>query len=364
MRDRPGGRRWLSIWPPVPPNALLRRASRDPPFPLAEPGFRLYVKARHGLFEGAKALGVGSGTAVLAPAYNHGSEIESLARTGAKIVFYACGESLEPDADDLERLLTPEVRVLYLIHYLGFPQDLLRWRAWCDERGLLLFEDSAQAWLSERAGHFAGSIGDLSIFCLYKSAGLDQPGALLSSAPPAPPSGPSRPALFSLTASQFAWLCQRIDLKGLAGRRRYRPFAPDPANEFELGDPRERCSRLAEAVMRRVAGTAMRERRRANYTVLLEELSEHVPAPFRMLPEGASPLQFPVWTRDKRSCLKRLAASGIEGADAWPLRHPLVRAGQFPSADAWRESLVGLPVHHGLRERDLDRVIAAARNAL
>ena len=106
MRDPFAGRRWLSVWPPVAPRTLLRRPSEPPPFPLAEAGFRPYVRARHGLFEGATALGVGQGATVLAPAYHHGSEIESLARTGARIDFYDSGDGLEPDPDQLESLLT------------------------------------------------------------------------------------------------------------------------------------------------------------------------------------------------------------------------------------------------------------------
>jgi dTDP-4-amino-4,6-dideoxygalactose transaminase len=352
------------VWPPVPPSALLRRPLGDPPFPLAEPGFRYYIRARHGLFEGARALGVGHDATVLAPAYHHGSEIETLARTGAKITFYDCGEALEPDPQELEQLLTPNVRVLYLVHYLGFPQDLRRWRAWCDERGLLLFEDAAQAWLSFRDGHFAGSLGDLSIFCLYKSAGLSQPGGMLCSVPPPGPAGSRRGAFSSLMGSHLAWLSQRMDLAGVTGRRRYRPFAPDPDTEFDLGDPAQRPSRLALSVVRRIGDSAIRERRRSNYAVLLKELSEHVPPPFRVLPEGASPLQFPIWTLDKGKCLERLATCGVEAADAWPLAHPLMQPGQFSMAEAWRASLVGLPVHQGLREGDLAQVVDAAKRSI
>jgi dTDP-4-amino-4,6-dideoxygalactose transaminase len=60
---------------------------------------------------------------ILVPAYNHGSEIEALLRAGIVCRFYDVGESLEPDEEELEALLDTRVRPLYLIHYLGFPQD-------------------------------------------------------------------------------------------------------------------------------------------------------------------------------------------------------------------------------------------------
>jgi dTDP-4-amino-4,6-dideoxygalactose transaminase len=65
---------------------------------------------------------------VLVPAYHHGSEIEALLQAGLRIRYYEVDRALEPDAAALESLLGPDVRALYLIHYLGFPQDAPRWR--------------------------------------------------------------------------------------------------------------------------------------------------------------------------------------------------------------------------------------------
>jgi dTDP-4-amino-4,6-dideoxygalactose transaminase len=301
---------------------------------------------------------------VLAPAYHHGSEIESLARTGADIVFYGCDESLEPDPAELDGLITPSVRVLYLIHYLGFMQDVRRWRAWCDERGLLLFEDVAQAWLSTRDGHHAGSLGDLSIFCFYKTLGLGQPGGLLCSSPPPGPHGAPVSVIRAMARSEMNWLCQRFDVVRLAGLRRPREEIPDRDTEFALGDPDRRPSRIAVRLPWRSEETAIRERRRANYAALLRELAEHVPPPFRVLDGGASPLQFPILARDRRGLVERLASNGVEAGEAWPMRHPLVEPERFPSTEALRHSVVGLPVHQQLREGDLEHILAAARRAL
>ena len=52
--------RRLSAWPPLPPRAHLRRPSEGPPpFPLADPGYRLFARARHAIYHGARALGLG-----------------------------------------------------------------------------------------------------------------------------------------------------------------------------------------------------------------------------------------------------------------------------------------------------------------
>ncbi len=143
----------LNVWPPLPFELYTRRPSKRLPFPLEEPDCRIFSLARHGLFMGIKALGLEPGDEVLVPAYHHGSEIEALVRAGIVCRFYDVGQRLEPDEKELEALLDTPVRALFLIHYLGLPQNAARWRAWCDEHGLLLIEDAAQAWMSSSGGH-------------------------------------------------------------------------------------------------------------------------------------------------------------------------------------------------------------------
>jgi dTDP-4-amino-4,6-dideoxygalactose transaminase len=120
----------LRVFPPA--RLRSRAAAGALPFPLAAAGCSLYARARHGLWAAARALGLGGGAVVLAPAYHHGSEIEALLRAGARCRFYEATPDLAPDEAELEEQLGPEVRALLLVHTLGFVQDAPRWRAWCD----------------------------------------------------------------------------------------------------------------------------------------------------------------------------------------------------------------------------------------
>jgi dTDP-4-amino-4,6-dideoxygalactose transaminase len=156
----------LTVWPTLPPDAWIRDRHAPLPFPLDHKGWRLFARGRHALWHGVRALGLGPGDAVLVPAYHHGSEVEALLRVGLECRFYGTDERLEPHEEELERLFKNGVRALHLTHYLGFPQDAPRWRRWCDERGLLLIEDAAQAWLASWDGRSVGSLGDLAMFCL------------------------------------------------------------------------------------------------------------------------------------------------------------------------------------------------------
>ena len=74
------------------------------------------------------------------------------------------------DPDEVRRLCeTHNPDVLYVIHYLGWPQPMPALVDLCRERGMYLVEDCALALLSEVDARPLGSFGDWSIFCLYKT---------------------------------------------------------------------------------------------------------------------------------------------------------------------------------------------------
>jgi hypothetical protein len=355
--------RWISVWPPVSPTVLVRRPRAQLPFPLSHSGCRVYLRARHGLWQALRAHELEAGDEVLVPEFHHGSEVEALLRAGLQVRFYRCDDGLEPNPEHLTSLLGERVRILYLIHYLGFPQDAARWRRWADEHGLLLVEDAAQAWLAERDGAPIGSVGDVAIFCLYKTLGLADGGAVISTRPIAPAAGPRPLGLRSLQTGAERWLRQRFDVVRTLGRFSYRPFDPE-RDPLELGDPTAPHSRAAEFVIARQADTMVAAARRANYRVLLQELPDLVAPAFAQLPDGASPLQYPIDVDDKTGVLARLAGAGVEGANVWSRPHPLAAADESAATRALRSRLVGLPVHQGLGDAELARIVRAARAAV
>jgi dTDP-4-amino-4,6-dideoxygalactose transaminase len=356
---------WLSVFPPTPPAVYLRRPARRLPFPLDRQETRLYSRARSGLAAGLRALGTGDGDEVLAPAFHHGSEIEALAGAGIALRFYDAHPGLAPDPDELEGLLTPRTRALYVIHLWGFPQDEPRWREWCDERGLLLIEDGAHAFLATGAGgEPVGGRGDLSIFCAYKTFGLPDGGLAWCRAPVEPPPAEARSGLARLERSHRNWLAQRI--RPLARLRASSRWAheqvEDPAVDFAVGEP-EPPSRATAFLLPRIARPVAAARRRANFRRLEAELGELRSPAFPPLPEGASPAGFPIETDAKEHVLEQLAERHVIDGRMWMTPHPALPVERFPGAARLRARLVALPVHQELRPGDLDRIAAAARAA-
>lgn len=343
----------LAVWPPLPPAVWLWRPRSSLPFPLEEAGCGLYSMGRHALWHGVRALGLEPGDEVLMPAYNHGSEVEALERAGLSLRFYEARESLEPDESELEELRGERTRALYLIHYLGFPQDMGRWRDYCDERGLLLVEDAAQGWLGEREGRPLGSDGDLAIFCLYKTFGLPDGAALLIRGAVPATDGRSLGLIRALRRNAL-WLASRVGPLAPLGR----PIGRRPVDEreFALGDPDSSPAATSALLLPRVSDPSAARRRRDNYLALQEELGELTPPPFRTLPSGASPFAFPIEVERKEETLARLAASRIRGLDLWSVAH-----GSIPSklhSGSRRLHTIGLPVHQELRPSDLERIAA------
>jgi len=354
----------LRMWPPLPPDVYLRRPPRDLPFPLGAPDCMLLRKARQALFFGIQGLGLQPGDEVLLPAYHHGSEVEAFRRTGLSCRFYDVGPTLRPDLAALDELVGPRTRALYLIHYLGFPQDAPWWSRWCRERGLLLIEDVAQGWLASIEGRPLGSFGDMAIFSFYKAIGVPEGGALRSSRPAevAVHGRPGRTArlLRQLASRHEAWLTSRSSVAAslrTGSTHRWR----SSAWTFHLGKVHAAPSRIIPFLLPRLLEPDPAGLRRDHYRVLLGELAGQVPAALSVVPEGASPYFFPVHTTDKPGLISLLDEHEIDAVNFWGAPHPSLPAAAFPTAGQLRASIVGVPVHQELRYRDLERIVSVVR---
>ena len=309
------------------------------------------------------SLGLGPEDEVLVPAYHCGSEIEALVGAGLRCRFYEASDTLEPDADEMAKLLGPRTRALLIIHYLGFPQQAGRWRRWCDERDLLLLEDCAHAWLGSLGGRPLGSFGDLAIFSFPKTFGLSDGGAGViptrdGNAPLAAP--PARRAPRSHAAAlvkrHLSWSMTRSSLLDRLLARSEREYRED----LSTGDPAA-PSAATKLLLPHLPYREALNRRRAHYAALLEQAPDAVPAPFRQLPEGACPLVFPLAEHDHDDGVAFFERRGILARPFWPQRHAALPQSDFPGASSWQRRFIALPVHQELTADQLDRVCSALR---
>jgi len=294
--------------PGLPPSIWLHSTEAQLPFPLTVPQHRLFPLRWQALAHGLRGLGLEPGAEVLAPTALGDHEREALQRAGLSVRHYA--GFAPPEDEPGER-----VRALYLVHWLGFPQAAAEWRAYCDRHELKLIEDASQAWLAWDEDGTVGSHGDIALFSPEATFGLPIGGLLTwrEEAGEAPePGAGSRP----LDRARLHW--PRL---------------------WQRGDGDSAVSPAARDALPRAADPGAGAIRRAHFEVLLDALGDHVPPPFSALPAGAAPLVFPF-------------------AYGPGTQEQLARAGIVAPRLALPDAL-GLPVHQGLRQADLERIVGA-----
>jgi 8-amino-3,8-dideoxy-alpha-D-manno-octulosonate transaminase len=131
------------------------------------------------------ALGVGPGDEVILPALSWYSCFNSIVMHGALPVFAESDESLNIDPADLEAKITPQTKVIMVVHALGNPADMNAIMALARRRGIKVLEDSAQSLGGSYKGKPLGSIGDIGIysFQLSKTISSGEGGGLVTSDP-------------------------------------------------------------------------------------------------------------------------------------------------------------------------------------
>jgi perosamine synthetase len=382
--------------PALPLSTLLSRRTQHgtPPFPLGAPRTLLTYSGTSALSRAAAWLGLEPGDAVLCPSYNCGHELEPLRRAGLKLSFYRVDGRMDVDLDDVERRLHPPIQTLLVTHYFGFPQPVEKLRRLCDERGVRLIEDCAHALQSRIAGGPLGSFGDVAIFSLRKSLPLPDGGAVVANrtafAGASDPTPPHPCATLGKTldlwqkhmmrprAAPGFWAARAalaLATPALATRRALRALElPSALAWYDPDDERfdfdERLlawtlSDISRRLLVRLDYGEILRRRRANYAQLCQELGELASALLRPeLPEGVSPLFFPVRVDDPDSVTLELYGRGITLGTWWDAFHPGVPWDEFPDAVELKRRVVALPVHQDLEPEHVARMARALLDVL
>ena len=360
---------WLK--PAAPEPACFPFASRRLPFYRAR-------NAIYQLFRGLRALT--PRLEVLVPDYNSGNEVLALQAAGAGLHFYRVGQDMRADIEDVQRLCKAhDPDVLYVIHYLGWPQPLPALQQLCRERSMLLVEDCALSLLSQPGGEPLGSSGDWSIFCLYKTLPVPNGALLVENA--APLAGLDRLRLrhaggFSVLGRIAELMVQRlrsrIDGVGTAIQSAKRAVgraagALDMNRArvgdlgFNLDDVDLAMSRSSERLLRRFDFDAIRRARVDNYHALRNALGDSVSAAIGGLPEGACPLFLPILAADKTAAARALRARGIDALEFWNYGAG-DDADESPDVRFLRSHVLGLPIHQDVSPRQLSYIAAQFAN--
>lgn len=371
---------YVPEYPTLYPGMLLARDLPGDYPPFENDHVYWYYFARNAVWNAAKILGLEGGE-VLVPSYHHGVEIEALVHAGAKPVFYRVGSRWDVDIADVAARIGPKTRALYLTHYAGFPGPAREMKRLAEDHGLVLIEDCALSLLSSDGGIKLGTIGDASVFCLYKTLPVPNGGALqLNGAHhyDAPVLRlPPRSSVFNHAASS---LLKNVEFRAGIGGRWARSMVRSIGHRVVRASQVQRIatgtmhfdpdhvdlgiSPLAMRIARAQQLPDIIATRRRNYSLLHDALAELCPPVFENLPAGVCPLFYPLRVKHKAKLLKCLEASGIGAVDFWRDGDPACNPAEFPETVQLRKSIVEIPCHQDLDAHTVRRMVAIVRGVL
>ena len=122
------------------------------------------------------AAGIGAGDEVIVPAFTFVASASAARYAGAEPVLcdVRSPQDFNIDPGDVARRITARTRAIVAVHFCGYPADVAALRELCDEHGLVLIEDCAQAIGAcvDDAGRQVGTVGELGAFSFFSKKQL------------------------------------------------------------------------------------------------------------------------------------------------------------------------------------------------
>ncbi len=121
------------------------------------------------------AAGLQPGDEVIVPALTFIASAAAPRYLGCKVVLcdIVGPHDFNIDVEDVARRITERTRAVIAVHFCGYPADVLRLRELCDENGIALIEDCAQA-IGARVedARQVGTVGELGAFSFFSKKQL------------------------------------------------------------------------------------------------------------------------------------------------------------------------------------------------
>lgn len=369
----------------------------ESPFPLLLPEtqIRYTYNGSAALYQATQSLGLGSGDAVLLPAYCCGAEIGPFEHIGCELLFYDVDELLNAKTNQIVQIIEQrrDIRALLITHYFGFAQqDTLRIKQLCEDSSIALVEDCAHSLYGKHNDTPLGSFGSHAIFSPRKTLPLTEGGLYISNltAPheSSVPDGEQpdllpwlQRVLYSLQQFYRSDNTQKINavftvlMIGMLAApaiivkvlKRLGPFknavwlTADVEGDAAAQIYPVSMSKTMRRLLHNTDAHSVVAKRRDNYQCWLNEFSasdNNIPAKplFELLPEHCCPLYFPLIVNNPAELVKALKIADIESFNWWQHMHPAVDWEHFPVAKQMKQSIIALPAHQNLDSQQIVRM--------
>lgn len=330
----------------------LAQGSRTEAF---EQAFAEYIGTKHaiGVNSGTAALivalqahGVGAGDEVITTPFSFIATATSIIACGATPVFVDIDPfDLNMDPNQLEAAITERTKAVMPVHIFGHPARITEIAQICEDNGLALVEDAAQAHGAEHQGRRVGAFGT-GCFSFYPTKNMTT----------------GEGGIITTDDDEVARLCRIIRSHGQEQRYVHEYFGLNWRMQDVNG---------AIGLVQLGHLEAWNEAR-IHHAEALSRLIRSVETP--KVREGDRHVfhQFTVRVaNDRDGLLQRLQEAGVGSAVHYPIpihQQPIIQKmgfgeGSFPVAEAASQHVLSLPVHPQLGPEDVE-YIAATVNRL
>ncbi|MEA2199631.1 MAG: hypothetical protein QOI89_227 [Solirubrobacteraceae bacterium] len=311
------------------------------------------------------AAGIGPGDEVIVPAFTFVASAAAPRYVGAQSVLCDVRgpHDFNIDPEDAARRITPRTRAIMAVHFCGYPADLLALRELCDEHGLVLIEDCAQAIGAtiDDSGVQVGTVGELGAFSFFSKKQLCVgEGGMVTTADTA-----------------LADRVQLLRTHALTSSTWDRHRGHDPAYDvvdigfnFRLDEPRaalgiSRLARLDDDIAARRAIVRAYRRRLQDLPGIELTFDEQAV-------ERSSHFAFPVLLKDRQARdrfraelkAKRVQTTWYPALHSFSEYRRYAPPGGLPQATETSDRHCVLPLSSTMDESDVDTVVDAMRAAL
>jgi len=323
----------------------------------------LTTSCTHAMELALLALGIGTGDEVICPSFTFVSTANAVLRVGARPVFADIEDrTLGLDPQDVERRLSPRTAAVLPVHYAGIAADMTRLLDLARQHRLKVVEDAAHGLAARFRGRPLGALGDAGCFSFHetKNVTCGEGGAvtfadagIAERAEVIREKGTNRSAFLRGEVDKYTWVTEGSSyvLADVLA-------AVLDAQLDKLEEIQARRARVASRYREELDAWAQTHRARLPPIDGERQGNDHLF--YVLLPDEE--------TRNR--CLAGLRARGVMAAFHYvplhssPYGRRLGTTGELPVTDRVARTLVRLPLHPRLSGEDVDRVVAALKQAL
>jgi perosamine synthetase len=293
------------------------------------------------------------GDEVIIPTVTYIATANAVRYCGATPVLVdVCRETMNINAADIERMITPRTRGIIPVHLYGHPADMEAVNAVAEKHGLWVVEDAAEAHGAEVNGRRVGSLGTCATFSFFGNKIVTT----------------GEGGMITTDDDALAAKLRLFRGQGMDPQRRY--WFPVIGYNYRMTNI---AAAIGTAQMETVDQSLTDRQALAGwYDKALAPLKE-----FLALPEEASWAKQVYWMYtvflhegteiERDAVMAKLDELGIETRPVFYPMHvlpPYLQESSFPVADEWAQRGINLPTHQALTEDDVQRIADGLKQVL